>query len=92
MRITQVNPTYIRGLIRGDQQKTTFANRVGGLVQAVGIKRIQHATLGFADPSKNPESKDMLTQPEKVCKLIQEFGPGVSPKPPEQCWRYAVGL
>ena len=84
MRLTQVNPTHVNWLLKGKEQMTKFSNLMGGLVQTSGKRSILPATLGLVDPNANPESMDMLTQPEKVGKQIEEHGAGITSKPPER--------
>ena len=74
VRLMTVNCEEYRKALVGASQKNKFSKLIDGLESNQGQRTLLPKTLGLCDPSENPESMALLTQPQQACKQAAEKG------------------
>ena len=87
VRLQTVDCEELRKALVGSSKKNKFSKLIDGLVQNQGRHNLVPKTLGLCDPSSNPESMALLTQPEKVCKEAAAMGTSMPPEMESEAWR-----
>ena len=87
VRLMTVNCEEYRKALVGASQKNKFSKLIDGLVSNQGQRTLLPKTLGLCDPSENPESMALLTQPQQACKQAAERGTSMPPDMESEAWQ-----
>ena len=87
VRLQTVDCEELRKALVGSSKKNKFTKLIDGLVQNQGRHDLVPKTLGLCDPSSNPESMRLLTQPEKVRQQAFALGTSLPPEMESEAWQ-----